>query len=234
MCELTIADLNNDNSFLLNNVHSIEKISLRPNVIPAKKDLCKFSHLKDLQFDSIPEESIQILIGANVPEMFCTTNVRKGPRGSPFAIKTPLGWSLLGPSFKPSFSQSCYVNYIDDRNQELLQATKGLWQADFDVGTSILETPNSEEDRTAYHLMQTKICQIDDHYQLPLLWKKVNSKQLPNNFSLARKRLFNLKRRLNREANLRKAYAEAIDSYIKEGYARVVPSDDTTTSSPIW
>ena len=66
--------------------------------ITPKRELSQFQHLKDIRFDTIPGAAIQMLIGADAPEMFCVGNIRKSPKGTPYAIDTPLDWSLLGPS----------------------------------------------------------------------------------------------------------------------------------------
>ena len=76
LCDLEVSALNNDNSFALTNVHSIESIFLQPNFIPPKRELSQFQHLKEIKFDTIPGASIQLLIGADVPEMFCVGNIR--------------------------------------------------------------------------------------------------------------------------------------------------------------
>ena len=113
LCDLEISALNYDNSFSLTNVHSIESISLQPNSIPPKRELFQFQHLKDIRFaDTIPGASIQMLIGADVPEMFCVENIRKGPKGTLYAIETPLGWSLLGPSMKLSSQANFHVHFL--------------------------------------------------------------------------------------------------------------------------
>ena len=74
LCDLEVSALNNDNSFALTNVHSIESISLQPNSIPSQKELSQFQHLREIKFDTIPGASIQMLIDADVPEMFCVGN----------------------------------------------------------------------------------------------------------------------------------------------------------------
>ena len=91
LCDLEVSALNNDNSFALTNVNFIESISLQPNSILPKKELSQFQHLKEIRFDTIPGASIKMLIGADVPEMFCVENMQKGPKGTPYAIETPLG-----------------------------------------------------------------------------------------------------------------------------------------------
>ena len=234
LCDLEVSALNNDNSFSLTNVHSIESISLQPNSIPPKRELSQFQHLKDIRFDTIPGASIQMLIGADVPEMFCVGNIRKGPKGTPYAIETPLGWSLLGPSMTLSSQSNFNVNFLSCKDNELLQATERLWKSDFERGTSVLNVPNSKEDRAAYDVMETRLCHDGGHYQLPLLWKDECQKQLPDNLPLARKRLFHLRNRLLKDEKLRKAYTEAIESYLSEGYAQEITEKDIQNASTVW
>ena len=82
--------------------------------------------------------------------------------------------------------------------------------------------------------METRLCLDGGHYQLPLLWKDECQKQLPDNLSLTRKRLFNLKNRLLKDEKLRKAYTEAIESYIREGYAQEITEEDIQNAPIVW
>ena len=113
-------------------------------------------------------------------------------------------------------------------------ATERLWKSDFERGISVLNVPNSKEDKAAYDVMETRLCLDGGHYQLPLLWKDECQKQLPDNLPLARKRLFNLKNRLLKDEKLRKAYTEAIESYLSEGYAQKITEDDIQNASTVW
>ena len=172
LCDLEVSALNTDNSFALTNVHSIESISFQPNSIPPKRELSQFQRLREIKFDTIPGASIQMLIGADVSEMFCVGSIRKGPKGTPYAIKTPLGWSLLGPLMTLSSQANFHVNFLSFKDDELLQATECFRKSDFEKGTSILNVPNSKEDKGAYDVMESRLCLDGEHYQLPLLWKK--------------------------------------------------------------
>ena len=58
-----------------------------------------------------------MLIGADVPEMFFVGNIRKGPKGTPYAIETPLGWSLLGPSMTLSSQSNFNVNFLSCKDK---------------------------------------------------------------------------------------------------------------------
>ena len=76
-----------------------ENISLQLNSIPPKRKLSQFQHLKEIRFNTISGASIQMLIGADVPEMFCVGNIQKGPKGTPYTVETPLGWCFNDPFF---------------------------------------------------------------------------------------------------------------------------------------
>ena len=66
------------------------------------------------------------------------------------------------------------------------------------------------------------------------MWKEECERQLPDDLPLARKRLFNLKNRLVKDENLRKTYTEAIESYLREGYAQEITEEDIQNASTVW
>ena len=78
-----------------------------------------------------------------------------------------------------------HVNFLSCKDDKLLQATERLWKSDFERGTSVLNVPNSKEDRAAYDMMEARLCLDEGHYQLPLLWKDECQKQLSDNLPLA-------------------------------------------------
>ena len=53
--------------------------------------MAELHYLGDIELFSLKGSSVTLLIGANVPEMFIMKECRKGLRGQPIAIKTPLG-----------------------------------------------------------------------------------------------------------------------------------------------
>ena len=70
---------------------SLDKIPVKPNILPAKGDMAKLPYLRDIELSFLKGGSVTLLIGANVPEMFIMKECRKGLRGQPIAVKTPLG-----------------------------------------------------------------------------------------------------------------------------------------------
>ena len=72
---------------------------------------------------------------------------------------------------------------------------------------------------------------VDGHYQLSLPWK-YEIPSLPNNRAMAVKRLDLLKRRLEKDVDLKRKYEETVEEYISLGHAQKIP--DGQIGSPVW
>ena len=222
--DLNISDLKGKEKLNLSKVLSIDEIPIQPNAIPLNKDLSKLSYLHDVTFDTIPGGTVGLLLKADNPELFLPSSTRKGPRGLLSAILTPLGWSLLGPSLTPSFTVNCSVNFTRCNEPSEVALVKQLWETDFQNGTSVLDTPNSKEDRAALQLLTNSVEVQNDHYQLPLLWKPGNV-ELPNNLVVAKQRLSSLKRKFTKDDDFRGKYTKVISFYLQQGIAQEVPHE---------
>ena len=102
--DLTFSSLDEAETFDVSKILSIDDIFVTPNAVPASGDLNQFTHLRGLNYPQVHGATVTLLIGPDVPEVFCMRSVHKGARGQLVAFETPLGWSLLGPSL--SFSSS--------------------------------------------------------------------------------------------------------------------------------
>ena len=112
----------------LPDVTVVDEIPVQPNVIPTSQILSDHSYLADINFSKLDRQNVQLLIGVNVPRVFRLEDLRSAPdKLSPDAVKSPLGWSLLGPCSKFNCTVSSsdknvyYVstlrdNFEDDRN----------------------------------------------------------------------------------------------------------------------
>ena len=147
--DLKISSLNRANSVKISNVLSIAEIPVRPNAIPVKDKLKEMPHLSDLSFPIVKGGTVTLLIGVNVPELFCPINARKGRRDVPIAIQTPLSWSLLGPSLSTSKTSNCVVNFVYAREDSLQSDIDCLWSMVFRDDTSVLNTSHSRKDKVA-------------------------------------------------------------------------------------
>ena len=83
-----------------------------------------------------------MLTGADGPEIFCVAIIQKRSKGTPDVIEKPLGRSSLDPLMTLFSRVNFYVNFLNCKDDELLQATKRLWSSDFEKGTTILNLPN--------------------------------------------------------------------------------------------
>ena len=118
----------------------------------------------DVQLNSLSHSSVGLLIGGNVPGLFASTvQERDLPVLDPCAIEIPLGWSSLEPSLSSTQENNCKINFITMRDQNMLDLVTKMWEAGFDVGTSIFEGPRSK-DRIAHSLMQSFIPVTYGHF----------------------------------------------------------------------
>ena len=89
------------------------------------------------------------------------------------------------------------------------------------------------EDRITLALLRKSVTLVHGHYQLPLPCKP-GIKSLRNNYVIAQKRLASLKARLQRDDSLKTTFSQTIDSYLKNDYARQVPTDKITEDPLTW
>ena len=57
----------------------------------------QWRHLEAIDIPELEDPEVTILIGTDVPEANWNLEERRGRRKEPYAIRTPLGWSVAGP-----------------------------------------------------------------------------------------------------------------------------------------
>lgn len=77
------------------------------------------------------------------------------------------------------------------------------------------------EDRDVIHLWDQQGALMNGHYQLPIPFKS-NLPKTPDNLVLAKLSLHGLKRRLQRDEDLRQRYTEEMRKLVDKGYAEHV------------
>ena len=99
-------------------------------------------HVRDLDFCDIDPSQITILIGANIKKAFVQVDIREGPEHLPLAVKTPLGWTLLGPAMEDleiceSASCSTIVHFVGhctvQSDDKLPRKVEGFLKSDIPV-----------------------------------------------------------------------------------------------------
>ena len=91
----------------------------------------------------------------------------------------------------------------------------------------------SQEDKLALDVMNDTSELKNGRYEIALPWKK-SSPDMPNNKSIAERRLHLLKKRFDKDQVLWKKYSEFIDNLLKQGHARKVPNERLQKSGKSW
>ena len=81
----------------IRNVYSlnVELFNVPEQDVPINSEP-KWDYLRDFNFPEVQADPVQILVGADAPGALIPEEVRRGGTGLSYALKTPLGWTLVG------------------------------------------------------------------------------------------------------------------------------------------
>ena len=214
---------------------TVDCLPISGRSIPTVDDVAHWSYLQDIDFPQLDGKEITILIESDVPEAHWSLEERRGGPKEPLAVRTLLGWTLFGPMGSGTSTERT-VNFVHANDgEETSHQIQQLYNNEFNDMAFKEDKPISIEDRRALTIMEKSVCQVDGHYQVGLPWR-YNSPCLPNNRSLAEKRLQLLQRRLKKDENLRLKYRKVIDDYIAKDHARKIPETEIVPreNKPVW
>lgn len=194
----------------------------------------EWEHLRDLELPDIDAGQIQILVGANTKRALTQLELREGPDQTPNAIRTPLGWSLMGGSSVVE-TRAVNVNIVNLNSQadELTEQLQKFWSTESFGTTQSFddEKPYSMQDRKALQCLDSSVkLHEDGQYEVGMLWaeEQVN---LPNNKVMAERRFEQLEKRLRRDPDLCSRYCKSLNDYIEKGYAKKMTQEQVETTS---
>ena len=86
--------LDGNDPILLDRVWTVDRLSI---CVPSGEDVSQWPYLKGVKFPRLDseEEIVGILIGNDVPEAYWVYDERCGRRKQPYAVRTPLCWTLI-------------------------------------------------------------------------------------------------------------------------------------------
>ena len=128
---LTVEAIDGSDKLEIPRLWTVVKVNASSHGIPTDKDIRKWPHLQDITLPSIDETKVNLIIGCNVPEAFWVLEERRGDKGDPYAIRSPLGWTLIGPMDRLT---DC-VNFtrivsIEKEEDVLMQQLERFWQSE--------------------------------------------------------------------------------------------------------
>ena len=165
-------------------------------------------------------ERVGIIIGSNVPEAHWVLDQRRGGRKEPYAVKTLLGWTLLGP-VGSELQREFQVNFIQNQENVLQKQVERMIQMDLSENDDYLAKGMSLEDQQALSILEGSVKKVDGHYEIALPWRS-GKPALPNNRKMAERRLASLQTRLRKYNGVREKYRNVMDDYLENGYAAQV------------
>ena len=112
--KLSVQNLNGSEWIDLPEVAVVPKIPVKPNTLPDPDVFKEHNYLKNINFHDISVHTVQVLIGANISQVFRVEEVRSSWfTNLPDAVCSPTVWSLLSPSFTSSLERDkdvCFVS----------------------------------------------------------------------------------------------------------------------------
>ena len=204
--------------------YSISEIPMNRDTIPNKNSINGWKHLEKLRpkIPPLQDCNIGILIGHDCTNAFIPRDLVVGRDGEPFALKTDLGWSIIGPAISKS---TCNVdqrhvtcNRILVKESPVLKPSDAcrILENDFESTKEGMKT--SQDDIKFLQILENNVRR--DHknrLEMPLPFRQ--TPDLPNNRQLALKRLESLKRKLSSNDELHKEYVKFMNTILERNDA---------------
>ena len=227
--------------------YSRSEIPAERHLIPRRDMLKRWKHLEHVAEDLppyLPDAEVGLLLGMNCPRAVRPTEIVPGTGEDPWAIKTELGWSVVGvvqdlPHTSSSHcvltkeSKHCHFALKTQTREVSPLEVARLFDADFTEGA--MEKKLSQEDRRFLNIVDENFHQRPDkHFEGPLPLKD-NSVTFPNNKHLALKRLYSLKKKFALDAKFKDDYCNFMADSLSKGYAERVPDAELNVEDgKVW
>jgi len=236
-------------------------IPCRRDQIPTPETAEKWPHLQKIKSKLAKYDEnldVGLLIGCNCPKALKPKEVILGRNEDPYAVRTLLGWSIVGPVVTADLHQDTdetaaishrigaqevvpdtkdsLMFVLDSETKEVISpsAIKQMFELDFaERKESSANQSYSAEDRKFLAIAKDGIHQREDgHYELPLLLK--DECNLPFNRTAALRRLNYLKKRFDspKFKQYKEDYVEFMRNVIDYGYAERV--QDHNETDKVW
>ena len=159
-----------------------------------------------------------MLLGSQHLTDLRTGDIRKGKPGEPVAVRTMIGWTLMGPTKPdptPGIKES--VNLVIDTSHSVREEVTKLWD---------LDTLGIREDDPVHQAFQEEIKFKNGRYSVPLPWREGNF-HVPQNKGLAEGRLKAQLGKMRKMPEILEEYDSIIKQQLEEGIIEPVPERPT-------
>lgn len=207
-------------------VYTKDCIPVNQAHIPTCETAKLWNHLSAIIYEmpSLKDCEAGLLIGYNCARALAPRQVILGSNDEPYAVKTDLGWSIVGPSLPCPDSSSvtgiCHRLSVKEIPPLTPADAIRVLESDFkDVNDD--DKTLSQDDITFLNKLSDGIRKnCTGHYEMPLPFKE--RPKLPDNRQLALVRLNHLKRKLLKDQRYREHYVKFMEDVIERGEAEEV------------
>ena len=100
---MNIEALDGKTKFALDQVLTLDGLPIGERHFAINRELRRWPHLDGVSLFEIGEHRVSILIGSDRPDIIDDySEIRRGARRQPYAVTTPLGWTVYGPMLEPN------------------------------------------------------------------------------------------------------------------------------------
>ena len=194
----------------------------------------ELSWASDCDYSELAEIQVDILIGLDsywkfVKPQIVSSSLMTGL----MAQATIFGWVLFGAvsNSQPTSGSEiahqmlCLTATVSD------QSVHAFWNLE---SVGICDDKGCDDADYVLTQFQQDILKVHGRYEVALPWKSGARQRLLNNEKLARRRLENLGRRLDRDPPLKVRYNAAIKDMAETGIVEEVPVDEVACSGPVF
>ena len=154
------------------NAWAVKDLAIPLKHLSVRKRMRQWPHLCQVPFPEVVRSNVSVFIGTNVQDAFIPLEVRKGEPNEPFAIRSCLGWSILGGFVSCSDRQKFNINDVSCEEISLNRQLEDFWRVEsYGTGKQSLKSM-SVEDHKAMKTIENIISKVDGHYEIGLLWKQ--------------------------------------------------------------
>ena len=206
------------------NVFVVNALNVQPNSFKTSSLKNDYPYIRDINFPILNSSYVDLPIGTNKADLLLQRGFRQCDTNEPLAIKTCLGWMLMGVYSKRSNrekTKSC--NHITKiSNESLSKEIERFWQIESYGTLSKLDLnllfPTEQQ---ALQILENNTILKNGLFETPLLWKS-ESPKLPNNGTLAEKWFQSLENKFAKNPEFAELYRKQINEYIDLGHAVII------------
>lgn len=227
MVRLSISSIYNHKSRFLVDAIIMPKLTA---MMPTKLVQAQWPHIENLQLADpkyYETSKVDILLGADIYDELILEGVKKGPKGTPIAQLTALGWILSGKLYASSHQTnsteastrnvSNYHTSIENTN--ICEQLEKFWKLE---EVNVARKLTLDEELCESHYKQTHRRCLDGKYEVSLPFKSNCSPTFGDSRQQALSRLLQVEKRLKANPDLKSQYSEFMDEYLRLGHMRPI------------